>query len=85
MNTVTAKEIAIKLYRRHPIWLKGKPVPSVEGTEGAIGKIVFTAPDKTTIIGVFVHDKTKLEQLAQEAINNFGQFINEWIDEHGDD
>ena len=78
---ISARELAIKLFRKRPHWFKGPPTVSVVGDEKAMGKVVFTFPDGVATVGAYLYDKAKITQMATEAVDDFGDIINEWYRE----
>jgi hypothetical protein len=75
---ITPEELAIKLYKKKPYWFAGKPKVYVVGTKGTIGVIRFSFPDQEVQIGVYLYDKQIIKNIANKAVNEFSDYLNDW-------
>jgi len=73
---ITAYDIAIRLYRTRRFWIKGPPVPRLEGSARSFGKLIFDFPkEKPQTYRIFIYDPEQILVAAQEAIDNFPELV----------
>jgi hypothetical protein len=68
---ITQEELAIKLYKKSSIWLKGKPKVEVDGDNRSFGRVKFVFPDKVIAFRCYLFDKSKLLKMSQNVVANF--------------
>jgi len=81
MEPITAKEIAIKLYRKKAHWFDGKPKVLVLGQSHSFGAICFVFKNDRIEIGAYLYNRECILQIAKLAVENFSVFINEFFQE----
>lgn len=74
MDYFNTHDLALKLYRKMPMWDNISQV-SIEGNKGEFGSVDFKFSDELVSLKVFVSDKDQMLKVAQKVVDNFSEII----------
>ena len=72
---IQPEDIVYRLRRRKRHWFHGKPTILVRGEEYSFGVLEFNFSDSIESFGIWIINKSKILDVANEAIENFDEIL----------